>query len=85
MFARCFADAAFEQAIGIALECHRLDIVKDCVARAENARAVTSNEKGESLLRYCFDLAQTKVHGRTFRHEIVRVLTAVSRQIFHEN
>lgn len=32
MFARCLTDGAFEQAVGMAIECHRLDIVKEAVS-----------------------------------------------------
>lgn len=57
MFERCLSDAAFEQAVGMAIECHRLDVIKDAVTRAAAGDTRASQERAEALLRYSFDLS----------------------------
>jgi 26S proteasome regulatory subunit N2 len=38
MFSRCFRDSAYQQAIGIALESFRLDIVKESLGKVKSAQ-----------------------------------------------
>lgn len=65
MFQRCIADASFEQAIGIAIECHRLDQVAAIIA--------ASTEK-TSLLKYCMRVSQTIVTNQSFRTDLLRAI-----------
>jgi len=65
MFQRCVADASFEQAIGIAIECRRLDQVSEIVAAA--------SEK-TSLLKYCMRASQTIVTNQSFRTALFRAI-----------
>ena len=49
MFARCFADKSYKQAIGIALESRRLDKVQEAIEQ--------SNDQVEKMLGYTFTIA----------------------------
>ena len=65
MLEKCMQDGKFQQAVGIALECRRLDKLEEAIARSENAPA---------MLSYCLRLSQTFVSRREFRHEVLRLL-----------
>lgn len=69
MFQRCYADGCFEQALGVALDTHRLDKVEEAVQRAIAAGA-------EGLLSYAFALCQSarKITPRDFRLSVIGVL-----------
>ena len=70
MFERCYADGAYTQAIGLALEAHRLDKLEESIAKGGAA------DLGEMLrlLRYTYDVCHTFVASRDYRCEIMRVL-----------
>ena len=65
MLDKCMQDGKFQQAVGIALECRRLDKLEEAISRSENAPA---------MLSYCLRLSQTFVNRREFRHEVLRLL-----------
>lgn len=65
MLDKCMQDGKFQQAVGIALECRRLDKLEEAITRSENAPA---------MLSYCLRLSQTFVNRREFRHEVLRLL-----------
>ncbi|HLM69704.1 MAG TPA: HEAT repeat domain-containing protein, partial [Longimicrobium sp.] len=65
MLDKCMQDGKFQQAVGIALECRRLDKLEEAIGRSENAPA---------MLSYCLRLSQTFVNRREFRHEVLRLL-----------
>ncbi|KAG0583531.1 hypothetical protein KC19_3G144500 [Ceratodon purpureus] len=65
MLDKCMQDGKFQQAVGIALECRRLDKLEEAISRSENAPA---------MLSYCLRLSQTFVSRREFRHEVLRLL-----------
>jgi 26S proteasome regulatory subunit N2 len=60
MFQRCAQDEEYEQAIGIALESRRLDVVKAMI------------EKGDStkLLPYVLEVSMTLVQELEFRNQV---------------
>ena len=60
MFERCIQDHEYEQALGIALECRRLDIVKTVLDTAGDP----------SLLSYVLDAVLTTVQKLEFRNEV---------------
>lgn len=72
MFERCFRDAAWNQAVGVAIEARRLDVVEDAVARAGRGSAPS-----RELLRFVFDVAVRHVASRTYRREIFSTLARV--------
>lgn len=65
MLDKCMQDGKFQQAVGIALECRRLDKLEEAIIRSENAPA---------MLSYCLRISQTFVNRREFRHEVLRLL-----------
>lgn len=62
---RCLLDGKSEQAVGIALECRRLDKLEEAITRSRNPG---------SRLTYCLKLSQTFVNSREFRREVLRLL-----------
>lgn len=69
MFLRCYADHCYEQCLGIALDCHRIDKVEEVVTRA-----IASGH--EAILGYAFNLCQNarQINPRDFRLEVINVL-----------
>lgn len=72
MFERCFEDGAFNQAVGIALEAHRLDQIEEAIARAP--------AKGP-LIAHIFQVSQTLILSRQFRLKVLDVLVRVHATI----
>ena len=70
MFERCYADGAFTQAIGLALEARRLDTLEASIRRGGAA----NNGEMLRLLRYTYDVCHTFVTSRDYRCEIMRIL-----------
>lgn len=64
MFQRCAEDCEYEQAIGIALESRRLDVVKSIIQKGDAAK----------LLSYVLDVCMTLVQNLEFRNEVLRLL-----------
>ena len=60
MFKKCFDDKEFRQAIGVALECRRLDIVEAAIKQGEPAE----------LLQYTLDVSTTLVQNIGFRNKV---------------
>lgn len=71
MFERSIEDGQFKQALGIALECKRLDQVRESVIAAGGHA---------NFLGYCVELCQTAVPSRAFRSEVLRVIV----QLYHD-
>ncbi|KAI8369483.1 armadillo-type protein [Radiomyces spectabilis] len=71
MFQRCADDEEYEQAIGIALEARRLDVVKAMV------------EKGplSKLLSYVLEVSMTLVQNLQFRNEMLRLLVSLYQNL----
>lgn len=68
MFQRCFNDGEYKQALGVALESHRLDMVEASITRSDDV---------PEMLRYCFRAALTLVQSRVFRQQVLKVLVTV--------
>lgn len=62
---QCLMDGKSEQALGIALECRRLDKLEE---------AITTGQHPETNLSYCLKLSQTFVNSRHFRQDVLRLL-----------
>lgn len=69
MFARCFTDKKWKQAIGVALESRRLDKVRDAIE--------SSNDQVEENLGYTFTIAQDIVKSKKFRTDVLRILVLI--------
>ncbi|CAM9543493.1 unnamed protein product [Ectocarpus sp. 6 AP-2014] len=70
MFDRCYADGEYTQAMGIALEAHRLDKVEETIQQASDK---------PTLLKYTFDVCQTLVTSRQTRLKVLAILVAMHR------
>ena len=69
MFEKCFNDRRYKDVIGIALECRRLDKVKEAIEKSGDAI--------EENLGYTFTIAQEKVASKDFRTEVLRLLLII--------
>lgn len=58
---RCYNDGQFEQAVGIALEAHRLDKLAEAIQRSSDPVA---------LLTYSLNVCQSLVTSREFRQQV---------------
>lgn len=65
MFERCLRARQFEQAIGIALESYRLDVVEE---------AIIKSGKAVELLDYALKVCHTLIVSMHFRHEVLKLL-----------
>lgn len=65
MFERCLKARQFEQAIGIALESYRLDVVE---------AAINESGKATELLDYALKVCHTLIVSMHFRHEVLKLL-----------
>jgi len=68
MFDKCLHDGEYKQALGIALETHRLDKVK---------QAISCSGSVSDLLNHCLLLSQTVVQNRAFRQQLLRELVSI--------
>lgn len=62
MFQRCANDGEYEQAIGIALESRRLDVVKAMIQQGNSTK----------LLPYVLEVSMTLVQHLEFRNQVNR-------------
>ena len=67
-FEQCFGEGKFKQAIGIALETKRIDMVKASIERSSNP---------ETMLGYAFTLATETIKSKDFRTAILNVIMEV--------
>lgn len=66
MFERCFIDKEWYQAIGLALEARRLDVVE---------RAIVEDSKDiEKKLNYTYKIAQDVIDSKEFRTDVLNLL-----------
>lgn len=59
MFARCFRDGQFRQAMGIAIETRRMDIFVDSIKQSREGR--------DNMLSYAFRVVMTLIPKRSYR------------------
>ncbi|EIE88462.1 hypothetical protein G6F46_008395 [Rhizopus delemar] len=71
MFQRCADDGEYEQAIGIALESRRLDIIELNIQKGD----------ANQLLAYVLDVSMTLVQNLEFRNEVLRLLVNLYKKL----
>ena len=71
MFQRCFDDKQFTQAIGIAIEARRLDVVRQALAESADV---------QGALAYTLSIARNLIVHQGFRNEVLRVLIEVQER-----
>lgn len=62
MFQRCIDDGEYKQAIGIALESKRLDVVEDVISKGNP----------HELLSFVIEVSMTLVQNLQFRNEVCK-------------
>ncbi|XP_006819466.1 26S proteasome non-ATPase regulatory subunit 1-like, partial [Saccoglossus kowalevskii] len=65
MFQRCFDDAKYKQAVGIALETRRIDIFKDAIMKSDDV---------SGMLTYSVKVCMSLIQNRQFRNTVLKVL-----------
>ncbi|XP_059651803.1 26S proteasome non-ATPase regulatory subunit 1 homolog A-like [Cornus florida] len=68
---KCIMDGRYQQAIGIALECRRLDKLEEAITRSDNVHA---------NLSYCINISHSYVNRREYRREVLRLLVKVYQE-----
>lgn len=71
MFLRCLKDGEYKQAIGIAIEARRTDIIH---------KAIDMGENSEEKLKYTYDIAEKKISNKGFRTEVLKLLVALLKE-----
>ncbi|KAL3828374.1 hypothetical protein ACJIZ3_017176 [Penstemon smallii] len=72
MLDKCIVDAKYQQAIGMAIECRRLDKLEEAVIKSDNVHAT---------INYCIDVSHSFVNRREYRLEVLRLLVKVYQQL----
>ncbi|XP_004247848.1 26S proteasome non-ATPase regulatory subunit 1 homolog A [Solanum lycopersicum] len=68
MLDKCIKDGKYQQAIGMAIECRRLDKVAEAIVRSDNV---------DATLAYCSNVSHNFVNRREYRSEVLRLLVEV--------
>ncbi|KAK5841047.1 hypothetical protein PVK06_009955 [Gossypium arboreum] len=72
MLDKCIMDRKYQQAMGIAVECRRLDKLEEAITKSENVHAI---------LAYCTHVSHSFVYRREYRHEVLRLLVKVYQKL----
>lgn len=72
MLDKCIADGRYQQAVGMAIECRRLDKLEETIAKSDNIQATLS---------YCTDVSHNFVNSREYRREVQRLLVKVFQKL----
>ncbi|CAI2379462.1 unnamed protein product [Moneuplotes crassus] len=71
MFERCFSDAEWDQAIGLALEARRLDVVEKAILQSGNI---------EEKLDYTYKISEDIIDNKEFRLAVLNLLVKLYEQ-----
>ncbi|KAH0932565.1 hypothetical protein HID58_009682 [Brassica napus] len=72
MLEKCITDGKYQQAMGIAIECRRLDKLEEAITKSDNV---------EGTLSYCINVSHSFVNRREYRHEVLTLLVKVYQQL----
>ncbi|XP_071713352.1 26S proteasome non-ATPase regulatory subunit 1 homolog A-like [Rutidosis leptorrhynchoides] len=72
MLDKCIIDGKYQQAIGMAIECHRLDKLKEAITKSDNVHAT---------LAYCMNVSHAFVNRREYRREVLLLLVKVYQDL----
>ncbi|KAI6694006.1 hypothetical protein NL676_021716 [Syzygium grande] len=72
MLDKCINDGKYQQAMGIAIECRRLDKLEEAITRSDNVHG---------SLSYCINISHSFVYRREYRHEVLRLLVNVFQKL----
>ncbi|KAJ3693473.1 hypothetical protein LUZ60_008953 [Juncus effusus] len=72
MLDKCISDGKYQQAMGMAVECRRLDKLEEAITNCDNLNAALS---------YCINLSHQFVNHREYRCEVLRCLVKIYQQL----
>lgn len=72
MIERCLADGQYRQALGIALETRRMDVVKESIVKSDDVGA---------MLAYAFQVTMGLIQNRGFRNTVLECLVTLYRNL----
>lgn len=72
MLDKCITDGKYQQAMGIAIECRRLDKLEE---------AITTSDNVHGTLSYCINVSHSFVNRREYRREVLRLLVKVYQKL----
>ncbi|XP_031266971.1 26S proteasome non-ATPase regulatory subunit 1 homolog A [Pistacia vera] len=72
MLDKCITDGKYQQAMGIAIECRRLDKLEEAITRSDNIHGTLS---------YCINVSHSFVNRREYRREVLRLLVKVYQKL----
>lgn len=72
MFQRCFDDGQFKQAIGIALETHRMDIFEKAILKSVDLQA---------MLAYSFKITMSLIDNLHYRNDVLKILVNLYKNL----
>jgi len=80
MFQKCWSEGAYKQAIGVAIETRRLDMVEETIRRASASESTSSNGGDISpFLSHAYDLASL-ISSRSFRKEFLGLIVRLHEE-----
>ncbi|AES68541.2 26S proteasome regulatory subunit rpn2, putative [Medicago truncatula] len=69
---KCIVDGKYQQAMGTAIECRRLDKLEEAITRSDNV---------QGTLSYCIHVSHSFVKLREYRQEVLRLLVKVFQKL----
>ncbi|KAJ8620332.1 hypothetical protein MRB53_028861 [Persea americana] len=72
MLDKCISDGRYQQAMGSAIECRRLDKLE---------QAIISSENVHGMLSYCIYISHSYVNRREYRCEVLRLLVKIYERL----
>ncbi|KAG4131319.1 hypothetical protein ERO13_D09G198500v2 [Gossypium hirsutum] len=72
MLDKCIMDGKYQQAMGIAIECRRLDKLEEAITRSDNVHGT---------LAYSINVSHSFVYRREYRQEVLRLLVKVYEKL----
>ncbi|XP_006652792.1 26S proteasome non-ATPase regulatory subunit 1 homolog A-like [Oryza brachyantha] len=74
MLEKCILDGKYQQAMGMTIECRRLDKLEEAIVRCDNIHGALS---------YCINLSHQYVNHREYRFEVLRCLVKIYQTLPH--
>ncbi|KAF8402091.1 hypothetical protein HHK36_013043 [Tetracentron sinense] len=72
MLDKCILDGKYHQAMGMSIECRRLDKLEEAITRSDNVPGTLSS---------CINISHSFVNRREYRHEVLRLLVKVYQKL----
>lgn len=69
IWCRCILDGKYQQAMGMSVECRRLDKLEEAIVRCDNI---------QGALSYCINLSHQYVNHREYRLEVLACYSTLS-------